>query len=75
MMPFTIDMRESRKGRMLAAAVAVGDADASANENNISLANSEHRELRIPQAKAAAYNQLNNSIIRKTYPEAVVDRE
>jgi hypothetical protein len=75
MMPFTMDMTESRKGRMLAAVVAVGDADASANENSISLANSELGELRVPRAKATTYNQLNTNVIRKTYPDALVDRE
>jgi hypothetical protein len=75
MMPFTMDMTESRKGRMLAAVVAVGDADASANENSISLANSELGELRVPRAKATTYNQLNINVIRKTYPDALVDRE
>jgi hypothetical protein len=75
MIPFTMDMTESRKGRILAAAVAVGDADASANENSISLVNNEHGELRVPRAKAMTYNQLNNNIIKKTNPDAVVDRE
>jgi hypothetical protein len=70
-----MDMTESRKGRMLAAVVAVGDADASANENSISLANSELGELRVPRAKATTYNQLNINVIRKTYPDALVDRE
>jgi hypothetical protein len=36
-MPFIIDMMVSRKGRILAAVVGVGDADARANENKISL--------------------------------------
>jgi hypothetical protein len=36
-MPFTMDISASRNGRILAAVVGVGDADASANENNISL--------------------------------------
>jgi hypothetical protein len=38
-MPFTMAIIASKNGRIFAAAVGVGDADARANENSISLQN------------------------------------
>jgi len=73
-MPFIIDMMVSRKGRTLAAVVGVGDADARANENKISLWNNGHGEAKSIPGRCQTYNQLNNSIMRKTYPDTGVGR-